>query len=455
MSGREVVIGFAKQPRLLREESEFTPKHPEKRIIIIKRLTVQELYKEYLLSEGISTDTRQDIRGTVFFALKGERFDGNLYVKEALKAGCRLAVTELREYEGKPGICYAPSALKLLQDLAAYHRKEADPRVLAITGSNGKTTTKELIQAVLSRRFSVLATRGNLNNHIGVPLTLLRLKKEEVAVIEMGANHPGEIAFLAQMASPGVGLITNVGKAHLEGFGSLEGVLDAKGELYEYLAATGGEAIVDGEDAILLEKASATGVKVLKVGDGGDLPVSLLLKNQSPYLELEMQMGEEHFEVSTHLVGVYNMQNIKLAAACGLKFGVPGKDIADAVASYRPENQRSQLVEGAHNRLILDSYNANPTSMRDAVAGLAAYDSSPSMVILGDMAELGADSLKEHKALVEWLKSLSLERILLVGPQFAQVSEPSEGLLVFREIDSLRSYLEDIPAPRIHHPCKG
>ena len=409
-------------------------------------MTVEELYKDFLLSEGISTDSRQDIRGTVFFALKGERFDGNRYVRDALEAGCRVAVTELKELEGRAGICYTPSALRLLQELAAYHRKQAAPRVLAITGSNGKTTTKELVHAVLSRRYRVLATRGNLNNHIGVPLTLLSIKEEDIAVVEMGANHPGEIALLSRIASPEVGLITNVGKAHLEGFGSLEGVLAAKGELYDYLAETGGEAIVDGADAMLLEKAADAGVTVLKAGERGELPVSLKVVSQSPFLELELTIGELRYPLRTHLVGAYNLQNIKLAAACGLKFGVPGQEITDAIAAYRPENQRSQLVEGA-NRLILDSYNANPTSMREAVEGLKAYAGMPPMVILGDMAELGPASLEEHRALVEWLLTLSLEQILLVGPQFSQVSEPSGDLLVFREIESLKLHLEQ-QAPR-------
>jgi UDP-N-acetylmuramoyl-tripeptide--D-alanyl-D-alanine ligase len=408
-------------------------------------MTVPELYKEYLLSEGISTDTRKDLRGTLFFALKGDRFDGNLYVKDALKAGCRLAVTELKEHEGEPGICYTPSVLALLQELAAYHRKQAAPLVLAITGSNGKTTTKELIASVISRRFTVLATKGNMNNHIGVPLTILSIGREEVAVIEMGANHPGEIETLSRIASPDVGLITNVGKAHLEGFGSLKGVLDAKGELYEFLAGSGGEAIVDGRDEMLLEKASATGVKVLRVGPGGELPVSLILTSQSPYLEVQLQIGEERFPVMTHLVGVYNLQNIILAAACGFKLGVPGEDIAEAIASYKPENYRSQVVEGEHNRIILDAYNANPTSMREAVGGLKAYAGMPSMVILGDMAELGPASIQEHKELTAWLKTLNFKHMILVGPQFSQVCEPTGDIFVFREVDALRSYLEQHP----------
>jgi len=410
-------------------------------------LTIEDLYEEFIRSEGISTDTRQELRGTLFFALKGERFDGNLYVQEALNGGCRLAVTENMEYEGKPGTCCTPSALKLLQELAAYHRKKLAPRVLAITGSNGKTTTKELIRDVLSKQFRVLATRGNLNNHIGVPLTLLSLEKEEIAVIEMGANHPGEIENLARIAAPDAGLITNVGKAHLEGFGSLQGVLDAKGELYEHLAASGGEAIVDGEDETLLEKAGNTGVKILKVEPGGALPVSVSLLDQRPHLELELSLADESYILKTHLVGAYNLQNIKLAAACGKYFGVPGKDIAEAIGSYIPENQRSQVVEGEHNRVILDSYNANPTSMREALNGLIAYASEekPPMAILGDMAELGTASLQEHRELVDHLLSLSLEHVLLLGPQFAEVCEPRDDLLVFSGMDALQAHLEKHP----------
>jgi len=297
-------------------------------------MTVEEIYVEFLKSEGISTDTRQDVKGSIFFALKGDQFDGNRYVPDALKAGCRIAVTELKEYDGEEGVCYTSSTLKLLQDLAAFHRIQTAPRVLAITGSNGKTTTKELVLAVLLKKYRVLATQGNLNNHIGVPLTLLSLRGEELAVVEMGANHPGEIAALARIATPNLGLITNIGKAHLEGFGSLKGVLDAKGELYDFLAASGGKAIVDGEDNVLLEKASETGVKVFDVAEGGALPVSVKLRKQSPFLELDLWIGGDVYPVSTQLVGSYNLQNIRLAAACGRYFGVGGDDIAQAIESY-------------------------------------------------------------------------------------------------------------------------
>jgi len=385
------------------------------------------------------------VKGSIFFALKGDQFDGNRYVPDALKAGCRIAVTELKEYDGEEGVCYTSSTLKLLQDLAAFHRIQTAPRVLAITGSNGKTTTKELVLAVLLKKYRVLATQGNLNNHIGVPLTLLSLRGEELAVVEMGANHPGEIAALARIATPNLGLITNIGKAHLEGFGSLKGVLDAKGELYDFLAASGGKAIVDGEDNVLLEKASETGVKVFDVAEGGALPVSVKLRKQSPFLELDLWIGGDVYPVSTQLVGSYNLQNIRLAAACGRYFGVGGDDIAQAIESYTPENHRSQVVEGEHNRVVLDSYNANPSSMREAVGGLKAYADLPPMLILGDMAELGDSSLEEHRDLVNWIVKLSLKQVLLVGSQFCQVSEPSDDLRVFKTVNELQTYLENHP----------
>jgi UDP-N-acetylmuramoyl-tripeptide--D-alanyl-D-alanine ligase len=382
----------------------------------------------------------------MFFALKGENFDGNRFVEDAVSKGCKLAVTERKDLDGKPGYLYVADALKALQELAHYHRKQLNPRVLAITGSNGKTTTKELIREVLGTTYSVLATRGNLNNHIGVPLTLLSLKQEEIAIVEMGANHPGEIAALAQIAAPVLGLITNVGKAHLEGFGSLEGVLHAKGELYDYLAANGGKALVDGSDQKLLAKAEQTGVEVLKVGPDGELAVSVELISQDPFLELELDLAGSKHTISTKLVGSYNLQNILLAAGVGLQFGIPGASIAEAISGYTPENQRSQLVKGERNQVILDSYNANPDSMREAIRGLLSYASGPSMLVLGDMAELGEASQEEHKTLVTWIKSLDVDRVLLVGPKFSQVGELSAPFVVFSDKQMLEDHLNaDLP----------
>lgn len=418
-------------------------------------MTLESLHNEFLQSRGVCTDTRQDAEGTLFFALKGERFDGNRYVPDALRAGCRLAVTDSTSHEGEPGILVTPSPLKLLQELATFHRRKVSPIVLAITGSNGKTTTKELVSAVLSKRYNVLATKGNLNNHIGVPLTLLSLDDEEVAVIEMGANHPGEISTLAGIAAPDLGLITNVGKAHLEGFRTVAGVLNAKGELYEYLARHKGKALVDGADPLLMEKASGTGVERLVIGTGGDLPVTAKIVEQSPYLEVELEIENRKMSLHTMLVGGYNLQNIRQAAATGYRFGVPATEIADAISSYRPENQRSQVVEGGGNRVILDSYNANPTSMREAIGGLLTYASGPTMIILGDMAELGDSSEEEHRELVRWIGTLNIDRVLLVGPIFSDVSEPSASQTVFKERVALESHLEAGKPEGFHILVKG
>jgi len=406
-------------------------------------MSTQQIYQEFLRSEGICTDTRQDVEGKLFFALKGDQFDGNTFVEDALNKGCRLAITESTNLKGKDRVAVVPSSLALLQELAQLHRMKLAPRLVAITGSNGKTTTKELIAAVLSREHDLLATRGNLNNHIGVPLTLLSLKGEKLAVVEMGANHPGEIADLARIAAPDLGLITNIGKAHLEGFGSLQGVLNAKSELYAYLAAHGGKAIIDGGDQVLLGKAEELGVETLVIAPGGDLQVEVRLLRETPFLEVEMKILDEPFTLTTQMVGVYNLQNILLAAGTGLHFGIPAAEIAAAIAGYRPENQRSQMIEGKRNSLVLDSYNANPSSMREAIESLLSYAASPIMLILGDMAELGDSSEQEHRDLFRWIASLEVDRILLAGPAFYQVSEPSARIAAFRSRSELEAMLRE------------
>ncbi len=383
---------------------------------------VKNLHPLFLDCKGVSTDSREELQGKLFFAIKGERFDGNRFVSEAVEKGCRLAVTERKELEGMENVLVVPSVLQILQELARYHRFHVSPRVLAITGSNGKTTTKELAHAVLSTKYRTLATSGNLNNHIGVPLTLLSLKDEEMAIIEMGANHAGEIGQLAGIAAPETGVITNVGKAHLEGFGSLEGVLHAKGELYEYLASGGGTAIIDITDDKLRGKASAVGVDAKLAGPGGDIPVSCRMTADRPFLSLELQFGNQRFPVSTRMVGPYNLQNVLLAASVGYYFGTDPGETARAISGYQPINRRSQLMETRSNRLILDSYNANPTSMREAIGGLLTYDPDRSMVILGDMAELGEQAPEEHRQLVEWIRSTGIRKALLAGPHFSRVA---------------------------------
>ena len=416
---------------------------------------LKQLYQHFLESTGICTDTRQQVEGSIFFALRGENFDGNRFVEDALNNGCRVAVTERKELAGAARVLVVADALKTLQDLASYHRMERSPKVIAITGSNGKTTTKELVNAVLGTSFQVLATRGNLNNHIGVPLTLLTLQKEQIAIVEMGANHPGEIAELARIAAPDLGIITNVGKAHLEGFGSLEGVLHAKGELYEYLAGHGGKAMIDGGDRMLLDKAASTGVSSLVVGAVGNLPVSVNIISQTPFLEIGLEVSGRIYKRSTHLVGAYNLQNILLAAGVGIHFGIDPDSIVEAIGDYVPQNQRSQLVKGERNHLILDSYNANPSSMREAINGLMHFATPPTLLILGDMAELGDTSEQEHRELVEWIGMLGVDRVLLVGPNFSQVCEPSDQFVVFRGRDELETYLNREKPAGYHILVKG
>lgn len=418
-------------------------------------MTIESLYAEFLKSEGICTDTRKEVNGKIFFALRGDQFDGNRFIPDALEKGCRLAIAETREFSSDSRVVGVPSTLDTLQKLAHHHRIQVAPRVLAITGSNGKTTTKEMVASVLSRKYKVLATRGNLNNHIGVPLTLLQLKDEEVAVVEMGANHAGEIRLLSEIAEPDLGMITNVGKAHLEGFGSLDAVLDAKGELYEFLAETEGKAFVDGRDQQLLNKAFETGVKTLVIGQDGELAVTGQIVKQTPFLEAELSINGMKYQLTSGLVGSYNLQNILLTTGIGLHFGIPAGSVLEAISSYVPENQRSQFIEGKRNRLILDAYNANPTSMREAIQGLQDYASPPIMLILGDMAELGEYASEEHAALVSWIKTLSIERIVLVGELFSQVCEPSGHLDVFRERTDLEAYLEKSQPEGYHILIKG
>jgi UDP-N-acetylmuramoyl-tripeptide--D-alanyl-D-alanine ligase len=406
-------------------------------------MSTEQIYREFLQSSGICTDTRRKVDGSLFFALRGDHFDGNLFVEDALVKGCRLAITERKELEGSARVVVVSSVLEQLQMLASHHRIQVAPRLVAITGSNGKTTTKELVAAVLSCSYRVIATSGNLNNHIGVPLTLLKIRNEEIAVVEMGANHPGEIAELARITAPDVGLITNVGKAHLEGFGSLQGVLDAKCELYGYLAAHGGEVIIDGGDQVLIQKAGEIGVKRKVIAPGGDIKMKMRLVRQTPFLEAEMVLGNEVFPFSTRLVGAYNLQNILLAAGTGLLFGITAEDITGAISGYLPENQRSQMVEGRRNKVVLDSYNANPSSMREAIGGLLTYATSPVMLILGDMAELGEASELEHRELAQWIGTLNVDRVLLTGINFSRVCEPSHHITVFRGRSELEAFLEE------------
>lgn len=392
----------------------------------------------------VTTDSRNCPAGSMFIALKGATFNGNAFAAQALKQGCRYAVIDEPEYAGE-GTILVEDCLKTLQQLANYHRRQLHLPVIGITGTNGKTTTKELISTVLSRKFNTLYTEGNLNNHIGVPLTLLRLNPQhEMAVVEMGASHPGDIKELVDIAEPDYGIITNVGRAHLQGFGSFEGVIRTKGELYDFLRAKGGATIfIQNENPYL--NGIAEGLTCVRYGQTPGLYVSGELISCSPFLSFRWTAGGISHEVATHLIGSYNLDNMLAAVAIGRYFGVPDEDISDALASYLPHNNRSQLKETADNKLIVDAYNANPTSMMAALKNFRLIEAPHKMVILGDMKELGTVSHEEHQKVVDYLNECGFERVVLVGSEFAATTHTFQ---TFQNVDEV---LADIQA----HKPKG
>ena len=409
---------------------------------VTENMEIAELYKCFMECGKVTTDSRNCPEGSMFIALKGETFNGNAFAAQALKQGCRYAVIDESEYAGE-GTILVDNCLQALQQLANYHRRQLKTPVIGITGTNGKTTTKELISTVLSRKFNTLYTEGNFNNHIGVPLTLLRLTKEhEMAVVEMGANHPGEIKTLVHIAEPDYGIITNVGKAHLQGFGSFEGVIRTKGELYDFLQDKGGATIfIQNENPYL--NGIAEGLTCVRYGQTVGLYVSGELISCSPFLSFRWTAEGVSHEVNTHLIGSYNLDNMLAAAAIGRYFGVSDDDISSALASYLPHNNRSQLKETADNKLIVDAYNANPTSMMAALKNFRQVEAPHKMVILGDMKELGEASREEHQKVVDYLKECGFDRVVLVGPEFAAATHSYQ---TFQHVDEV---LADI---RMHKP---
>ena len=397
------------------------------------------LYKYFLECGKVTTDTRDCTEGSMFIALKGANFNGNAFASQAIAGGCRYAVVDEVEYandeEGR--ILLVDDCLKALQELAAWHRRELGTKMIGITGTNGKTTTKELIAAVLKEKYNVLYTQGNLNNHIGVPLTLLKLTPEhEMAVVEMGANHPGEIKTLVNISCPDYGIITNVGKAHLEGFGSFEGVIRTKGELYDYLRANGGKIFIQNENPYL--NSIAEGLECIRYGAEDGLYVSGNVLSCSPFLTFSWKSEDKVHEVQTHLIGSYNVDNSLAAVAIGRYFGVDDDAICHALSSYEPRNNRSQLVEAGGNRFVIDAYNANPTSMAAALENFRMIDSGHKIVILGDMKELGEASLEEHQKVADMLAGCGFYRVILVGPEFGKTVNAFEH---FNNADEVYSVL--------------
>jgi len=383
-------------------------------------MDIAALYNVYKHCGRISTDTRTVGQGMLFFALRGERFNGNLFAAQALESGAAYAVVDDPAVVSGHGYILVEDTLQALQDLAAYHRRQLRCPVLAVCGSNGKTTTKELIYAVLSARYRVFATRGNLNNHIGVPLSLLSVSDDtEIAVIEIGANHLGETAALCRIAAPDSGLITNNGKDHLEGYGSIENVRLANGELYTWLRETGGLSFLNTDELDLVEMAE--GLRVFTYGSGRENNVSGRDISQGSMLSLECSRPPLH--IQTRLFGHYNLGNVLAAVAAGVHFDVPAEQIAAAVEAYVPSSNRSRVLQTGDITLVMDCYNANPASMEAALRSFAASGVAPRMAVLGDMLELGTYSRSEHYAMLELATELGIDRIVLVGPEFGAVKE--------------------------------
>lgn len=387
-------------------------------------MEIASLYHLFQQHPIVSTDSRNCPKGSIFFALKGASFNGNAFASQALEAGCAYAVIDEETYTIPTDKRYilVDNVLLTLQQLAQYHRRHLGTRIIGITGTNGKTTTKELIAAVLKQTHEVLYTEGNLNNAIGVPLTLLRLKAEhDIAVIEMGASHPGDIKELVEIAEPDFGIITNVGMAHLQGFGSFEGVVRTKGELFDYLRTrTESTVFINNDNTHLLDIAGELNlIRYGKPDSKANLRVSGEVIECSPFLKFRWRIGNSTWnEVQTQLIGSYNIDNLLAAAAIGLYFGVNISQICNALSLYTPKNNRSQLVQTSRNTLIVDAYNANPTSMKAAIDNFKEMKAERKMLILGDMKELGEYSSEEHSRVVEMINNAGFDKIWLVGHQF-------------------------------------
>ena len=418
-------------------------------------MKTDELYQIYCQHPVVTTDSRNCPEGSIFFALKGASFDGNAYAEQALGKGCAYAVVDNAEVAARDErLILVDDVLTALQQLAAYHRKAWGGPVLQITGTNGKTTTKELVSAVLSQGKRVLFTQGNLNNHIGVPLTLLRIRPEEhdMAVVETGANHPGEIADLCRLVQADWGLISNVGRAHLEGFGSFEGVKRTKGELYDDLHARGKQIFLNAFDPDLLGMAEERGFLLRQDA----LPyIEGRVSNVTPFVEMQWRAGDDQpwHTVSTHLIGAYNIANLRAAVTVGLHFGITPEQIDAALAAYQPTNSRSELRTIGSNKLIVDAYNANPSSMAAALTNFSLMTDEHKCVILGDMRELGAESVEEHKRVVEQLLSMHLEHVWLVGSEFAKVA--ADGMRCFANVEEVKADLAAEPMTNATVLIKG
>jgi UDP-N-acetylmuramoyl-tripeptide--D-alanyl-D-alanine ligase len=394
---------------------------------------IQELHTLFQQYPNVSTDSRNITPNCIFFALKGDNFNGNKFATDALEKGAAYAIIDEEAYQVSERTILVENVLETLQKLANYHRKQLNIPIISLTGSNGKTTTKELINAVISKKFTTTATKGNLNNHIGVPLTLLSMDATtEMGIVEMGANHQREIAFLSSISEPDYGYITNFGKAHLEGFGGVEGVIKGKSELYDYLKANDKFIFVNGDDAKQVERTRDA--KNLTFGSTDAYELQIQMLSADPMVKVIVNDVEIH----SQLIGNYNFSNIAVAIAMGIYFKVPLTDIKDAIEAYIPANNRSQILHKNTNKIILDAYNANPTSMQAALDNFSNLTDNAKIAFLGDMFELGESAETEHQFINEYASKLHIDRIYLIGENFGKTIANSEKITIHQTFESLK-----------------
>ncbi|WP_299225140.1 UDP-N-acetylmuramoyl-tripeptide--D-alanyl-D-alanine ligase [uncultured Psychroserpens sp.] len=394
-------------------------------------MTIKTIYQAFLECNSVSTDTRKISMNSMFFALRGENFNGNTFAYKALKKGAKYTVVDEKEYANNENCILVNNVLETLQNLATFHRKTINIPIIALTGSNGKTTTKELINAVLSTTYKTSATKGNLNNHIGVPLTLLEMTKDtQIGIVEMGANHQKEISFLSNITLPDYGLITNFGKAHLEGFGGVEGVIKGKSELYEHLKANNKTIFVNTNDRIQINQVGNYD-KIIAFGS------EIKMTSSQPYVNLNF----DGYTIKSNITGAYNYNNIAVAIAIGKQFKVNEAAIVEAIENYIPSNNRSQIIEKKSNKIILDAYNANPTSMKAALDNFSNLSEKNKIAILGDMFELGDDTDKEHQYISDYASQLDIDKIYLVGEHFSRTELNSKKINSFKLFKDLKTEL--------------
>jgi len=404
-------------------------------------MKIEQLYQIFLKSKSVTTNSRIVESNAIFFALKGENFNGNVYAKNALENGCSYSIVDDPEYVQSDKYILVNDVLKTLQLLGNYHRRQLNIPIIAITGTNGKTTTKELVANVLSKKYNVSYTKGNLNNHIGVPLTLLSMSKNtEIGIVEMGANHMNEIKDLCEIAEPNFGVITNIGKAHLEGFGSFDNIIKTKKELYEYIKTKNGKVFFNSNNSILLDIVKKLSLNSIAFGNSESRVYAEIIPSEL-FLSFNINIGDFKTIVKTQLIGNYNIENVLAAASIGYYNGINPELIVSAIEEYVPQNNRSQFSETTKNKLFLDAYNANPTSVEASVKNFVSLDIKNKCIVLGDMLELGKESKSEHKKILELLNNYSFDKIILVGKIYKSL-DVKIHILQFENVDDLRIWIK-------------